>query len=844
MDLIAISYYNIWPFKDNIINIFFDRWKFLIRSPIGSGKSFLFFDGPTYALYKNTGRNVLNVDSKSGFIKLLFEIEWQKYLIVRNLSEWKTKDVCKSQLFSITNLQWIMDNENGKDIEYLLKKSGVIIEEITFKNERDLDGNLSEFLPPREVFLSTVFLLQDSENIFELQAAERLIVMKNIFNLIGIDEIKEQIANKRRDIQTTLKIKSDTSNSDSKIKSILHEYINNFNNISSMDCLKTSNNLGNENSSDITFTLWNNLKQYKEFIQELESISEKVNINEFGIESFDKNINIQISNYIWEQKKQYQEYFVKSQNTKDQIKNKIDNLNILKNEVWDINNKIEVLDKKLSQIDPELMENKKREKLMFIKNAEDLIKLININIEIPEKLKSIITKNPLDIEEFNHMIIDVISRWQNFSDQKKLIESKIENEKLKHEWNIKTLEAEIKNLIEKKKSLQEQVNNLNVRIWDLTKTINEESQFECIKINSYCPFIKDINKKTFDELEKQKNSFENEKINIEIKLKEIDEILVNRQKWLWSNWEIENSEIKNLEDENKRLEETIIELRNFLAEIDFKNIQNVYQEWRTIQSKISILDNAIIELEIGQNEIVNHKEEKIKKLQQMENKNTDMEKILIDIKNLQEIELKQNEIMQEFNILNIEKIEKINKNMENNIRDLEILIDDFKWSQIELAKLKQEEKIVKDLYQIFSKELLLFVLEWYLPILTDIINSFLSQVVEYTIDIKLLQKNDNLEMDVRVYDEKWERDIKSLSGWQKVILKLVWMLAISSYMKSPILFLDETINNLDNDTVGKVANMLSDFVKQRDLKLYTVTHSQQIQEMDIWDKIIHIEDMV
>jgi hypothetical protein len=38
--------------------------------------------------------------------------------------------------------------------------------------------------------------------------------------------------------------------------------------------------------------------------------------------------------------------------------------------------------------------------------------------------------------------------------------------------------------------------------------------------------------------------------------------------------------------------------------------------------------------------------------------------------------------------------------------------------------------------------------------------------------------------------------------------------------------------------------MLSDFVKQRDLKLYTVTHSHQIQEMDIWDKIIYIEDIV
>ncbi|HBB04788.1 TPA: hypothetical protein DCZ39_08055 [Patescibacteria group bacterium] len=71
-------------------------------------------------------------------------------------------------------------------------------------------------------------------------------------------------------------------------------------------------------------------------------------------------------------------------------------------------------------------------------------------------------------------------------------------------------------------------------------------------------------------------------------------------------------------------------------------------------------------------------------------------------------------------------------------------------------------------------------------------------------------------------------------------MKLVWMLAISSYINSPILFLDETINNLDADTVGKVADMLEDFVKQRDIKLYTITHSQQIQQMDIRDQTIEI----
>ncbi|HCB51061.1 TPA: hypothetical protein DEP21_00475 [Patescibacteria group bacterium] len=70
---------------------------------------------------------------------------------------------------------------------------------------------------------------------------------------------------------------------------------------------------------------------------------------------------------------------------------------------------------------------------------------------------------------------------------------------------------------------------------------------------------------------------------------------------------------------------------------------------------------------------------------------------------------------------------------------------------------------------------------------------------------------------------------------------MVWMIAISSYINSPILFLDETINNLDIDTVSKVADMLEDFVKQKNMKLYTVTHNQQIQDMNIWDQTIEIK---
>ena len=66
------------------------------------------------------------------------------------------------------------------------------------------------------------------------------------------------------------------------------------------------------------------------------------------------------------------------------------------------------------------------------------------------------------------------------------------------------------------------------------------------------------------------------------------------------------------------------------------------------------------------------------------------------------------------------------------------------------------------------------------------------------------------------------------------------MLSISSYVRSPLLFLDETINNLDSETVSKVADMLEDFVQQRNIKFYTVTHNQQIQDMQIRDKTLEI----
>ncbi|HCY21103.1 TPA: hypothetical protein DIC40_04595 [Patescibacteria group bacterium] len=92
------------------------------------------------------------------------------------------------------------------------------------------------------------------------------------------------------------------------------------------------------------------------------------------------------------------------------------------------------------------------------------------------------------------------------------------------------------------------------------------------------------------------------------------------------------------------------------------------------------------------------------------------------------------------------------------------MINEFKTLQRETELLKKQEKQIGNLYNIFSKELLLLVLQDHLPILNDIINNYLSQIVEYQISLKLNKTNsDKLELEANIIDKEGEREIKSLS---------------------------------------------------------------------------------
>jgi len=163
------------------------------------------------------------------------------------------------------------------------------------------------------------------------------------------------------------------------------------------------------------------------------------------------------------------------------------------------------------------------------------------------------------------------------------------------------------------------------------------------------------------------------------------------------------------------------------------------------------------------------------------------------------------------------------------------------------AKRKEQKELVdvcNTLYDLFSRDLLLILLGNTLQSLQDIMNDYLSQVVDYQLKFELVQKDTGkVELDISVYDQRWERSVKSLSGWQRVILRLVWMLTVVTYTQSPLLFLDETINNLDQSTVGKVSELLEAFTKKNDLMFYCVTHSEAIQQMSIWDWRIDVQNL-
>lgn len=837
INLLAISYKNIWPFKGNPISLFFQQGKYLIKAPIGTGKSFLFFDGPIYGLYKYNTRNLLNNTSSEGQIKVLFTFENETRLIIRHITKAKIKESCTSTLYKVQNYETTTEDiiKKDEDIENYIKKSWANLEKIEFKNETDLQQTFLSFLPPKEVFVNTVFLMQDSDNIFELLPSERLTVLKNVFWLLGIDEAKEIIAEKKKEITYKLKAFSDTSKYDEKTQTLIKKLWENHQQL-------TKN--GIKGIEDL-------LKEKSKTLQEIELIQEKITIQDLDISNFWADINSEINTIIQKEKDSHKKTQNQLENIQESIKTgkqKIDNKRQI---LFSIQKENQELEKNINSIENNDFENLKKQ----VEEQQKILQEKDINLPYTKIIDfSHICKENQEIEEFISIneiqgIESVYSLIKQLIEKGKSLQEKTKNNQLLIQNKQLAQKSEEEKQVQKEKTLLEQEQNLEKQLLEIEEhlktfenTIEQQATFSCEKIKTNCPFIKIINKKTFDQLEEQKQIFltKREKLQEIIEEKKKERTVLQWQQKENKN-EINEALIKEYQ-KNILIQERATEyIKKFLNEIEWKNIETNYQSYITIKREKTAKEQQLKDAE-------NLQKKKEEYLQQKE-KNKESEKMII-----QEIQDNDNEIT---NLENNKKIieEQIQNNKYQTVlqaeeynnqciiiqRDIANMINEFKILQRETEVLKKQEKQIGNLYTIFSKELLLLVLQDHLPILNDIINNYLSQIVEYQISLKLNKSSsDRLELEANIIDQEGEREIKSLSWWQKIILKLIWMLSISSYMRSPLLFLDETINNLDTETVSKVADMLENFVKQRNIKFYTVTHNQQIQDMQIRDKVLEI----
>ena len=850
INLIVAYYENIWPFQDTYCSLIFDEWKYLIKAPIGSGKSFLFFDAPRYALYKDSSRNLLNLQSRNWEISLIFNVDWTYYLVKRILkrtSAWN--DSCSSQLFTI-NYSWanlLKDIKNlAWNTEILQWWENVIekfesqnwnlwnLEEISFKNETDLQTSLETLLPPKEVFLSTVFLLQDADNIFEMRPADRLIVLKNVFNLLWIDDAKEKVQEKKKEVWYKLKALQDHSLQDNKLRSNLRSLWNNLKTLEEDDELKNILSVNNE------------------FFENIEWFFDQISLNDFSFNWLDHSPFEKAEKLIQTK----MDAVIKLDAQLNEFNQQVSALNQQKNQIWNdiqaIKLNISDLQKKIENIDPKKWNELKEKKMELYKKSDSLssnakysdfsefIEFWNQSAENDDSFEK------LDMPKDLKSAFDILQIAKNGGKRlKDLIDSeklKLENIDLQEKNWKENHDREIEKLKELKSRKEDEIKLQQTRIEELDKMWAENSDFDCPDLCKKCPHINAINKQQFEQYSQQKEKLnqtlgtmraEFVELDFDKKIKELE----NEKNPEW--WDLK----KDLEKKIKEQTDFSNSLKDYLIKIWFAEWEKSYREWESIQSEIQSVDKQLFLREEESKNLEKYQQNKVaaetsllhleKSLQEQDKQIEDLNVKIEWVKsekeksNWSKLQQQQNEIKQIF----------------QTISQIEQLVEDSVNNKNLTKQLQEDEKKLSRLYSILSKEIVFLALDDYLPVLSDVINNYLSQCVDYTLKMQIDENADKLELQVSVIDRKWEREVKSLSGGQRTVLKLVWMLAVSSYLRTPLLFLDETINNLDVDTVWKVSEMINNFVKQRTMKFYTVTHNKEIQDMQIWDDVIEVNNM-
>ncbi len=778
MQIVSLNLKNYKQYKDETIKFPEGLIGFIGNN--GAGKSSI-FEAISLALYgkfepnKESVKNDKAIPKESVFVELEFEDKGKLYKAVREL---KGKGLKAEAEFFIENISTANSvREVNKELQKVLK-----IDYSNFKN--------SFFASQKEV-----------TSLINLNSKEREIAIRKMLGLEKLDKLDEKIKEKKKELDSIIKIKEDNLFSEEKIK--------NFDTLKKDNSALLTEQKENQKKKKLDFS-----ECEKTYIKLKEELKEAEKLKE-NFDNASKNIELTL-----EKISSNKENIVLTQEGINELKkmlNEVKSLEPKKEKYLEVNKQYEELLKIRTEFQKkiELEKSIKREKenlaeLELSKNEleqeAEKLKSADDRIENQEKLLASKEETKKASLKTRDTLNDYLSKSQGIIDESENRLNRIKEIGKKSDCPEceRPLEDHYDKLVEKYKSvIKENEKEIKIKQSDL-----KEIESELIKINS-----------ELSEIIKALHQFETEKINYKKLRENIKEIEKKNDKL--------TKEIKDLEKDYGKLSGLTFnenELEKIRISRDELNI--IYERYNSIKSKTEELpkrENLLRELTEKEKDL----EKRLSELQKS------FEEINFNPEEYKKLKVKREEF--ELGLSNLKddlhKIESEITLSENKISDIvkELEMDNLQRAAVSNLKKRSNlyERLKALIVEFKSK-----VTSQELPAISREASKLFSGITKNRyVDLKI-----DSGFNFKVGRDEKEVELQTLSGGEKDLASLCLRVAISKRISAlagrtnmGFLALDEVFGSQDEDRREELLNALGRI--SNDFKqIFVVSHNQDVHE--------------
>ena len=371
--------------------------------------------------------------------------------------------------------------------------------------------------------------------------------------------------------------------------------------------------------------------------------------------------------------KEKDEAFKKIENEKlNQIKEKEEEISLLKGNIEDKNAEFSLLNKKIEENNKIIneLETEKNENLIIINQLKEKNNERTQTIFQLKKTNNESSKTISQLKQTNNENINEISQLKQTIKENSKIMSDLEQ---KNNENIKKV-SQLNNLNNNNKILiNEKINEINILNIKINKKINDNKKLErnLEENNKQISSLREENKNLNKELSSLKLQLK-ESCN---KNKDLNELINNKNKDI-SKYKINNDELKNMLISKEKIIEKLEKEPN---ELKIMN-ENLKKSNETIKNKIIERDEINNKLEEQNKKLKNDYNDMLQKYNQIENekKNLDIEyqNLKLKLTNLEENEKKYDILKEEIKKKDRE-LENINRNADKSLKYESLKKEDF-----------------------------------------------------------------------------------------------------------------------------------------------------------------------